>query len=613
MKQTDSGIWVPDTPTIFVKPTEEIISQRKMEGMQKLSEIKQWGLRNPTKFMERFIGVDLLDVQTYTFMNSWDKMYALWLCTRNYGKSTLLALYYMTRGMLLNNCRCYICAGTSDQSIETFEKIVSIAKNEIESFTGLTDVFRNEVVINMTNNDGFIRNPAGFTYRLYNGSFVKTLNSNVNAKRGKRAEAVCFDESGFLDEEVFQVIEPYTAQDKNFKMGGSVNVTTLPKELPNQLLYTSSASTTDSYFYKKYKEYSKAMIWGSKDHFVADINCEIMFNATYRGKIYPASLLTKEKVDNAMRENKEKALREYYNIFTSDGGADAIFKRSMIVKNSTIRPPIMFNDTKDRLFALAYDPARSMDNSFVLVGEYYKDSSDNWRMRIANGINFMDLSKKNKTPMRTPEQVKKLKQLILDYNGDGVDDYTNISNIFIDAGSGGAGVNIADYLMEKYKGLVRKKARAMFLIGGDTDDLIQEGMIGLFKAVRDYQPDRESSFQFFANICIDRQIYTAIKSSNRQKHQPLNTYVSLSDGEAEENFRDSCVEHDNPESILIDRENVAALENEMKKSLSPLENRVLQLYLDGNGYMDIARILGKTPKSIDNALQRIRGKIKSYF
>jgi hypothetical protein len=450
MKQTDSGIWVPDTPTIFVKPTEEIISQRKMEGMQKLSEIKQWGLRNPTKFMERFIGVDLLDVQTYTFMNSWDKMYALWLCTRNYGKSTLLALYYMTRGMLLNNCRCYICAGTSDQSIETFEKIVSISKNEIESFTGLTDVFRNEVVINMTNNDGFIRNPAGFTYRLYNGSFVKTLNSNVNAKRGKRAEAVCFDESGFLDEEVFQVIEPYTAQDKNFKMGGSVNVTTLPKELPNQLLYTSSASTTDSYFYKKYKEYSKAMIWGSKDHFVADINCEIMFNATYRGKIYPASLLTKEKVDNAMRENKEKALREYYNIFTSDGGADAIFKRSMIVKNSTIRPPIMFNDTKDRLFALAYDPARSMDNSFVLVGEYYKDSSDNWRMRIANGINFMDLSKKNKTPMRTPEQVKKLKQLILDYNGDGVDDYTNISNIFIDAGSGGAGVNIADYLMEDW-------------------------------------------------------------------------------------------------------------------------------------------------------------------
>ena len=172
---------------------------------------------------------------------------------------------------------------------------------------------------------------------------------------------------------------------------------------------------------------------------------------------------------------------------------------------------------------------------------------------------------------------------------------------------------IADYLMEKYKGLVKKKARAMFLMGGDTDDLIQEGMIGLFKAVRDYQPDREASFQSFANLCIDRQIYTAIRSSNRQKHQPLNTYVSLSSSDTEENLRDSWVEHDNPESILIDRENVSALEQEMEKNLSPLENQVLHLYLDGNGYVEIAEILGKTPKSIDNALRRIRKKIKKYF
>ena len=172
---------------------------------------------------------------------------------------------------------------------------------------------------------------------------------------------------------------------------------------------------------------------------------------------------------------------------------------------------------------------------------------------------------------------------------------------------------IADYLMEKYKGLVRKKARAMFLIGGDTDDLIQEGMIGLFKAVRDYQPDREASFQSFANLCIDRQIYSAVKSSNRQKHQPLNTYVSLSSSETEENLRDSYAEHDNPESILIARENVSALRKEMEENLSPFENRVFQLYLDGNGYVEIAEILGKTPKSIDNALRRIRKKIKKYF
>ena len=138
-------------------------------------------------------------------------------------------------------------------------------------------------------------------------------------------------------------------------------------------------------------------------------------------------------------------------------------------------------------------------------------------------------------------------------------------------------------------------------------------MIGLFKAVRDYQPGREASFQSFANLCIDRQIYTAIRSSNRQKHQPLNTYVSLSGSDTEENLRDSWVEHDNPESILIDRENVSALEQEMEKNLSPLENQVLHLYLDGNGYVEIAEILGKTPKSIDNALRRIRTKIKKYF
>lgn len=470
MIQNENGIWLPNKNiSYFVKPTDKIMSQRKLEGLQKLAEIKQWGLRNPTKFMERFIGVELLDVQNYTFMNSWNKMYALWLCTRNYGKSTLLALYYMTRGMLLNNCRCYICAGTSDQSIETFEKIVSIAKREIESFTGLTDVFRNEVVINMNNSDGFIRNPAGFTYRLYNGSFVKTLNSNVNAKRGKRAECVCFDECGWLDEEVFQVIEPYTAQDKNFKMGGGIDVTTLPKELPNQLLYTSSASSVDSYFYQKYKEYSKEMILGSNQHFVADINCEVMFNATYRGKIYPASLLTPEKVQTALKENKEKGLREYYNQFTSDGGANAIVKRAQFTRNSVITPPLLFNNTNTKRFILAYDPARSLDNSVVNIGELFEDPEQGTKLRIVNLENFMDVGIRKKTPMRTPEQIKHLKQLILDYNGK-VPDYENIEKIYIDAGSGGGGVNIADYLMDdwyeegheqdnkfKHRGLIDKK------------------------------------------------------------------------------------------------------------------------------------------------------------
>ena len=172
---------------------------------------------------------------------------------------------------------------------------------------------------------------------------------------------------------------------------------------------------------------------------------------------------------------------------------------------------------------------------------------------------------------------------------------------------------ILDYLMEKYKNMVRKKARTMFLIGGENDDLIQEGMIGLFKAVRDYQPDRDAAFQTFASICVDRQIYNAIQSSNRQKHQPLNSYISLSeqDGENEEHLGDNWGE--NPESIIIDQENVQDLEQEITATLSPMENQVLEYYLAGNGYGKIAQIMGKTPKSIDNALQRIRIKIREQL
>ena len=167
---------------------------------------------------------------------------------------------------------------------------------------------------------------------------------------------------------------------------------------------------------------------------------------------------------------------------------------------------------------------------------------------------------------------------------------------------------ISDYLMEKYKGLVRKKARALFLIGGDTDDLIQEGMIGLFKAVQDYQPDKEASFQTFARICIDIQVYSAIQSSRRQKHQPLNSYVSLSENGEETEFVD--VQAEDPETIIIDRENTENLQVQIKENLSVMENKVLECYLEGNDYNRIAQLLGKTPKSIDNALRRIRTKIR---
>lgn len=173
--------------------------------------------------------------------------------------------------------------------------------------------------------------------------------------------------------------------------------------------------------------------------------------------------------------------------------------------------------------------------------------------------------------------------------------------------------DIEEYLINKYKSLVRKKAHAMYLMGGETDDLIQEGMIGLFKAVRDYQEDRNASFVTFANLCIERQLYNAIQISNRQKHKPLNSYVSLSEEGDDAAFEMSELWQSSPENIIIDQENAKGMEEKIKECLSTFENQVLDLYLNGKGYLEIAEILVKSPKSIDNALQRIRGKVKEYL
>ena len=180
---------------------------------------------------------------------------------------------------------------------------------------------------------------------------------------------------------------------------------------------------------------------------------------------------------------------------------------------------------------------------------------------------------------------------------------------------------ITDYIMDKYKYLVRKKAKAMYLLGGENDDLIQEGMIGLFKAVRDYDINQENSFYSFADLCISRQMYTAIKLSQRQKHMPLNSYVSLYEQkeDANEEKQQPLIEllqaekGNNPEELFLDKEYFQMLEQELKERLSDLESRVLHLHLMGEDYHSIAKLLDKSPKSIDNALQRIRQKMRTIL
>lgn len=176
-----------------------------------------------------------------------------------------------------------------------------------------------------------------------------------------------------------------------------------------------------------------------------------------------------------------------------------------------------------------------------------------------------------------------------------------------------------EYLIHKYKHFVRAKARSYFLIGADREDIIQEGMIGLYKAIRDFRYDKLSSFRAFAELCITRQIITAIKTATRQKHIPLNSYVSLNkpiyDEDSDRTLLDviTGTKITDPEELIISREEFYDIEEKMGEILSPLEWRVLMSYLDGRTYQEIAVELKRHVKSIDNALQRVKRKLERYL
>ena len=182
------------------------------------------------------------------------------------------------------------------------------------------------------------------------------------------------------------------------------------------------------------------------------------------------------------------------------------------------------------------------------------------------------------------------------------------------------GDNVAEeYLLNKYKNFVRSKARSYFLIGADHEDIVQEGMIGLYKAIRDFRPDKLSSFRAFAELCITRQIITAIKTATRQKHIPLNSYVSLNkplyDEESDRTLLDVIIEGraTNPEELIIGQEDLNSIHHKIDEVLSGLEQEVLRAYLDGKSYQEIADNLGRHVKSIDNALQRVKRKLEKYL
>jgi hypothetical protein len=467
---------------IFVKPNLYNMTTKKYREKVDLAEFLQWGRRNPSRFIEEVFNVQLMDYQRYLIDSSWNKPFVVWAMSRNGGKSLLASLFIMAKMLLIPGFKAYVLAAVGSQSIELFTKMEQFAMKNISSFTNLNDIFQSNVVKSQANSTGWVHNPASYTVRTYGGSQCFTLNGAFDNNRSKRSNLNVYDEAMNSPDELFHTSEPFTTQNSEFKMGKGFNAEDMlaePTPFPNQLLYCSSAGRTDQYFFKKYKEFSLRMFAGDKRYFCADISCDVIINATVHNKSWPVPLLTQEKVEQAMREDKEAAMREYRNIFTSEGGDGQIIKRADIIRNSVVRLPKLVNDDGGK-WGLFYDPARSKDNSVILCAEYYKDPVVGWKMKIQNVVNLIDIEKRNKTPMTTPNQIKELKRLLLTYNGDGYADYENILRVGIDAGSGGAGVQTSDFLWEDWLDEKGNKHRGLI------DQEYSPEAIGLYpNAIRD--------------------------------------------------------------------------------------------------------------------------------
>ncbi len=440
--------------TIINKKSQKEISQRKLETYEKYMQIINWGRGDPIGFTRRFLGIELLDYQKYAIYNSWFVPFDIWLQCRNGGKTSIAGVYIMDRSLLIPFHNTYVLGNIGGQAKEVFINIEKIAKKEIESFTGSTDVFLNEIENNSPNGDGFVHDPGSFHLSLFNHSTINTLNSDIVNIKGKRAHLVFFDEAGWFSDELFVQAENFANQNERFKLGGNVDIFLEPMGFARQLLYASSASDTNSPFYKKLKMFASRMLMGDKRYFVCDFNVDMVLNAKFNGEPYPP-LLSKDKVDKAIADNYDKAMRELYNKFTADMHEGQILTRRDLINHTVNRPPLLNNDTGNRLFAFAWDSARINDNSVIVIAEFIDDPEKGWRMDLHNIVSLVDIDTKNKTPKRLPEQVEDFKQLLLDYNGNdkGKLDYENIKAVICDSGAGGQMIGgVADYVVADWVG-----------------------------------------------------------------------------------------------------------------------------------------------------------------
>lgn len=454
------------------KLTKEDLTYAQLKVAEADIETIRFWRQNPVIACRDLFGVILLDYQAYIFTRSWFASTVVWLITRNGGKTLLASIYINLRAILFEDYEVWIVSATGRQAKKLFSYSERLAKNEIRELGDVPDIFFNEIKRPHKKSTGFSHDPQSYRYELLNTSRVSTMNSIAENNRGERARLLVLDESGFMREEQIVAVEPFTLTDNSFRTSADkyFDVRAIPKKMPNQRLYISSASSEQSYYYKKYVETAKKMLAGDINSFVADISIEVPLNPTLKGKKY-IPLLSRSIVDDMLNTNPTKAEREYFNKFDIDGGESQILKAYMFNNNSTfylpeVVPNFELGESETQIkYGLAYDPAYSADNAVVGVGKYIYDTNVGWKLKIVNMVNFKDLDDKDgNKQLQYPQQLEKIREYIRIYNGGGAE-YENILKVSIDAGSGGGGLLYSHNLMldyedekgDKHRGIIDKE------------------------------------------------------------------------------------------------------------------------------------------------------------
>lgn len=434
---------------IYKPMSSKELSQRKIEEYSKMSRIVQWGRKNPVKFCETFFGLKLIDYQAYCFMRTWIVQYALWAECRGAGKDTLAAAYFMTRLLLIPDYSLYISSNTYAQSVESFNKLRDIALKRIPNFKSATDIFAREVDKTGSNSEtGFLQAPT-CKFRIYNNSKMEALSSNLEAIRGKRG-AVWFNETAWKTAEELAVVENFANVDSSFSTSTEKVRYIEPQQMSLQILYTSSVGDVTYPFFDKYKTFYKKMLVGNSNYFCFDINAyDVLYHSTIDGTPIK-SHLTEDKIMKDIEEDPDNADVELFNKFRKGGGSNAVVTMDELIRNSTTRKPLLYNDTGKKKFIFCYDPARNFDGSILSIFQIINDKEVGYKLRLENVVPMVDQNSKNKTPLPMPAQLEIIKELMIKYNGERAAEWENI-DFYIDAGSGGGGISaVADQLMDDW-------------------------------------------------------------------------------------------------------------------------------------------------------------------